>query len=106
MPSLDQLPRSSIVGFLHVQEVVPIEEFPVERREPGCTGPFVWVIDRTIPLEAPFHCAGALGMWSPPKDLPVPEEVMLHCQSAAVRRHSPVAISSTSRRQSPVVISR
>ena len=73
MPSLDQLPRSSIVGFLHVQEVVPIEEFAVERREPGCTGPFVWVIDRTIPLEAPFHCAGALGMWAPPKDLPVPQ---------------------------------
>ena len=34
MPSLDQLPRSSIVGFLHVHEVVPIEEFPADRREP------------------------------------------------------------------------
>ena len=86
MPSFDKLPRSGIVGFLHLASCGPLEDVPEERREPGCVGPFVWTFDRAIPLPQLFPCSGALGMWTPPRELlpHVPEEVLTHCQSAAV----------------------
>ncbi|KAL1495513.1 hypothetical protein AB1Y20_016878 [Prymnesium parvum] len=90
MPTVDKLPRSAILGFLHIKEVVPLEEVPVSEREPGCNGPYVWIIDRSIPLRQPFPCSGALGMWAPPKELPVPAEVMEHCQSDVVLAMAPV----------------
>ena len=74
MPPPDAMPKSCIVGFLHISNVVSYDDLPLAEREPSTTGPVVWQIDRTIPLPKPFPCAGSLGMWAPPKELPVPTE--------------------------------
>jgi len=105
MPSSDQLPRSAIIGFLHISHVAMLEDIPIEERDPGCNGPFVWCIDRTIGLAQPFPCAGQLGMWTPPKELPLPEEVLLHCQSDAVLAAAPVPRKSAASKAGAAALS-
>ena len=57
MPPVDQLPRSAILGFLHIARVLPLEDIPQAECELGCTGPFVWVVDRVRLLPQVRGCA-------------------------------------------------
>ena len=47
----------------------------VYRRETGSVGPCIWFVDRTLLLDQPYRCSGAYGLWMPPTELPVPDEV-------------------------------
>ena len=51
----------------------------MHRREPGSVGPCIWIVDRTLMLERPYRCSGAYGLWMPPAELPVPDEVRHTC---------------------------
>ena len=51
----------------------------LHRREPGSVGPYIWIVDRTLMLERPYRCSGAYGLWMPPAELPVPDEVRHTC---------------------------
>ena len=59
MPPVERLPKSAILGFVHVAESVP----PIPN-EPQAVGPECWVLDGRIPLSSPIcDVRGNLGLW-------------------------------------------
>ena len=82
MPSPDDLPRSAIVGFAHVAEVVehsassPHESLADDLQ---AVGPCCWVIDQVVPLHSPVTgVSGQLGTWrwTPPAGFQPPPQLL------------------------------
>lgn len=55
-----RVPKSNIVGLVHVAHALPLESCAPN---PWALGPVCSVLDQTIWLETPVPCAGQLGLW-------------------------------------------
>jgi len=101
MPSLDDLPRSAIVGFAHVAEVVEHSaSSPHESLadDPQAVGPCCWVLDQVVPLDSPVTgVSGQLGRWrwTPPAWFQPPQQLL---QREAVTSASAAASPADSAR--------
>ena len=81
MPEVGLLPRSAVLGFMRVDEILEhsVEQpHPRLAEDPQAIGPLCWVIGAVLELPEPiFGVAGRLGVWTwtPPSNVTLPLNV-------------------------------